>query len=265
MLSKMNSDPFILAQEAYRTGDRSLAEQRLRNVVKDNPQNDAAWLLLSKCTENWEEKIEYVKKCILSNRNNCEGLKTWRDYCGEIPSFYHCRPVTLYEVPVPENWVARLPSRYGAEQGFEDGNWFAELMVSIWSRAGKQGFEVQGNLFNTAYDRIIKLTYSHYLCVKNDECTLFRDHQMFLLLPVATLRVQGEITPDTFSTALATQHPQIYSHLSKLLYKEPLKRGYISHYRYYAWGFDDFKNCLAVRRVWLGDDFSVIPLDLVMD
>jgi hypothetical protein len=255
---------FYLAQKAYAIGAKPLAEKLLRKVVKDNPQNDAAWLLLAKCTKNWEEKIEFSKKCIVLNRNNNGGMKEWLKYCDELPRFSREIPITLYELPIPENRLLRLPARESIMRGYDDqGDWFAELNADIWIHAGEQEFVPLGTLFKTKYDRIIKLTYRHYICVNHEKCTLFRDHLMSLLVPVVTIKIKGEITLDTLCHALEKKHPQIYADLSKLLYKNPLKRDYISHYRYYAWGIDDSEICLAVRRVNIDNNFKITPLDIL--
>lgn len=50
------------ARIAIRKGDLSEARRLLRQAVRDNPQNHAAWLLLAKVTPSSEAAAEYVKR-----------------------------------------------------------------------------------------------------------------------------------------------------------------------------------------------------------
>jgi lipoprotein-anchoring transpeptidase ErfK/SrfK len=51
-----------LARIAIRKGDLAEARRLLRQVVRDDPQNHAAWLLLAKVTPSPEAAAEYVKR-----------------------------------------------------------------------------------------------------------------------------------------------------------------------------------------------------------
>jgi hypothetical protein len=58
------------ARTAIRKGDLSKARRLLRQVVRDDPQNHAAWLLLAKVTPSTAAAAEYVKRAELLQPNS---------------------------------------------------------------------------------------------------------------------------------------------------------------------------------------------------
>ncbi|MBI5953790.1 MAG: hypothetical protein HY865_19210 [Chloroflexi bacterium] len=123
------------------------------------------------------------------------------------------------------------------------------------------------------YQRIIKLTFCHYLCQDNTAYTLYHhrgyeqpsDDWAEGLFPIATISIIGELTLDKFLRALSESHPDVSSAFSTKLFKDPDSHTYISEYRYYYewWRGTAIFMPVAIHRVIIENNFQIRPLGLV--
>jgi hypothetical protein len=123
------------------------------------------------------------------------------------------------------------------------------------------------------YQRIIKLTFCHYLCKDNTAYTLYHhrgyEHPspdwVSSLFPIATISIEGELTLDNFLRALSESHPDVSIALSTKLFKDPDSHAYISEYRYYEewWRGTAIFMPVAIHRVIIENGFQIRPLALV--
>ena len=140
---------------------------------------------------------------------------------------------------------------------------------------GRQGLVTPQKLFlKVKFDRIIKLTYRHYLSKKKARYTLY-DHIGFsiwlnpdewhTLRARAEFEIQGELTLEKLLAVLSQTHPDIFAELSHNLYKNPNGENFISHYLYYYrenYSHDNMYS-VAAERVIMYDDFRVKHLDVL--
>lgn len=54
----------------YKSGNRKAASEVLKNLLKNEPKNEAAWLWLSACVENNEQKLYCLRKVLEINPDN---------------------------------------------------------------------------------------------------------------------------------------------------------------------------------------------------
>ena len=112
------------------------------------------------------------------------------------------------------------------------------------------------------YDRIIKLTYCHYLCQEQTAWTLYE------FLPVSTASTPfvfaGEVTLENLLRALAAAAPSAHAALLKKLQKTSNPGRYVSDYRYYL-GEQDLGIAMyhgfvvATTKSIITNDFDVMP------
>ncbi len=140
---------------------------------------------------------------------------------------------------------------------------------------GKQGLVTESKAFlSVKFDRIIKLTYRHYLSKKGTRYALY-DHIGFsvwvnpdewhTLQSRAKIEIQGNLTLEKFLAVLAQTYPDIFAELSHSLYKNPNGKNFISHYLYYYrenYSHDNMYS-VATQRVNMYNDFRVTPLDVL--
>lgn len=115
------------------------------------------------------------------------------------------------------------------------------------------------------YERIIKLTWGHFLGIEQGMCYLYSygsyPEERKLL---AELRIEGTITLDKVMVSLAKTDPEKYNKLSELLYKDVSAERYISYYRCFNVVFGgDVELTFATIRVLIDNDFNKTYLDVV--
>jgi hypothetical protein len=139
----------------------------------------------------------------------------------------------------------------------------------------KQGLVTQwASLLDVSFDRIIKLTYRHYLSQKGAKYTLY-DHIGFsvfvdpkewdTLQLCAEIEIHGDLTLEKFLAVLSRTHLNASAELSHSLYKNPNGENFISDYLYYyreSYSHDNMYS-VAAQRVNMYNDFSVTPLDVL--
>jgi hypothetical protein len=151
-----------------------------------------------------------------------------------------------------------------------DGFWMGigEVNFAIVEADGKQGLIFDGEtLLEFKYERIIKLSYRHYLCKEGIRYTLYdypgvaskKHHQLDLL---ATIEMPNEFSLENALDTLAQVHPEIYSEFSKYLCKDSSTGTYVSRYR--RWdgrvGFHMIFLTVAIQKAVIDNDFRVTPL-----
>jgi hypothetical protein len=98
---------------------------------------------------------------------------------------------------------------------------------------GKSGIIKQDRLLSELkYDRIIKLTFMHFLCKDRAAWTMFNYHGW--LHSCATIATQEELTLDLLLRILAEKYPSVSGRLSEYLSKDKKSGQYISEYRRYT-------------------------------
>ena len=98
---------------------------------------------------------------------------------------------------------------------------------------GKSGIIKQDKtLSELKYDRVIKLTFMHFLCKDGAIWRMFDYHGW--LTPCATITSQEELTLDLFLRLLAGGYPSVSERLSEYLFKDKKSGRYVSEYRRYT-------------------------------
>lgn len=70
-------DEYLVSQaiKAYKAGSRSLARIRLTDALKQNPNNEAAWLWLAAVVDEREKKLECLQRILKINPANTDALE----------------------------------------------------------------------------------------------------------------------------------------------------------------------------------------------
>jgi hypothetical protein len=117
------------------------------------------------------------------------------------------------------------------------------------------------------YDRIVKLTYDHYLCLQSGTYTL--NHFVAGRRQVsATFCESNKINLPELINILQTHHPEAFAELSKTLCYDG--NSYISEFWHYHLGicYPEFGHTqyfpIAVRKAILSTNFETTPLELVI-
>jgi hypothetical protein len=141
-----------------------------------------------------------------------------------------------------------------------------KMDFAILNADGKVGLVSEGRiLLEFKYERIIKLSYSHYLCQEGERYTLYDifyyDYKLRPKL-LATIHIPGGITLEKVLSVLAREHPEVHEMLSIRLRKDPVKGIYISEYQIWEGrvGFHCIFPTVASQKVRMDDDFGVTPL-----
>jgi len=145
----------------------------------------------------------------------------------------------------------------------------SEMDFAILNVDGKVGLVSEGHiLLEFKYERIIKLSCSHYLCQEGAKFTLHDICLVYKLYPkrLATIHITGEITLEKMLCVLAKKRPKAHEALSKYLYKDPKRGTYISEYQHWLGrvGFHCIFPTIARQKVRMDDDFGVTLLEIDM-
>jgi hypothetical protein len=135
----------------------------------------------------------------------------------------------------------------------------------ITEENGKQELTISGAAEVPALrcDRIIRLTFAHYLSIEQGVCYLYTytRHGMKLL---AELHIEGTVTLSKVMLSFARTNPDEYAELSKSLYKEAAGDRYISYYRCFDEQIEfDISVIVATVRVMIDNNFNKTYLDIV--
>lgn len=186
----------------------------------------------------------------------------------ELPVKHFLEPESLFLLP--------LPNRVSACCEIEDEDIMEEEYKVITVSDDQQCFEIHPDwrvpgTKARAYDRIIKLTYGHFICRKGSRYTFYAvcrntiGHE--ILQPTLRFTFEGDLTLELFLQSLSEAYPRLHDNLSSYLFRIPDQESYISFYRMFArWliGSDIFLP-LAFQRVILDNHFNIIKLYDVVD
>jgi hypothetical protein len=144
----------------------------------------------------------------------------------------------------------------------------SEMDFAILNVDGKAGLVSEGRIvLEFKYERIIKLSYTHYLCQEGERYTMYDIFSpVYTLCPkqLATIHITGGITLEKMLSLLAQEHPKAHEALSKYLYKDPKRGTYISEYQNWLGrvGYHCIFPTVAIQKVRMDDDFGVTPLKI---
>jgi hypothetical protein len=144
----------------------------------------------------------------------------------------------------------------------------SEMDFAILNADGKVGLVSEGRiLLEFKYERIIKLSYRHYLCQEGARYTLYDIfYPEYKLRPkqLVTIHIPDGITLEKMLSALAQKHPKAHEALSKYLHKYPIKGIYISEYQNWEGrvGYHCIFPTVASQKVRMDDDFGVTLLKI---
>jgi len=144
----------------------------------------------------------------------------------------------------------------------------SEMDFAILNVDGKEGLVSEGRiLLEFKYERIMKLSYTHYLCQEGERYTLYDIFSpVYTLCPkrLATIYISGGITLEKMLCVLAKKRPKAHEALSKYLYKDPRKGTYVSEYQHWLGrvGFHCIFPTIARQKVRMDDDFGVTLLEI---
>jgi hypothetical protein len=138
---------------------------------------------------------------------------------------------------------------------------------------GKQGLISWGEiLIEFHYERIIKLSWRHYLCKKDTTYVLYdhfgydSDKYPVTIELLATVTIQGDLTLTTLMKALSKNYPEAHAKLQECLYKDLAKGAFISRYR--GWDGRLGSHCISLpaanQKVLIDDDFKTTFLKLTI-
>ncbi len=255
----------------YRTdlilGSKQYTTEQLKMKVRNNPRDYKAKIMLTEHMENWEEKIDYI-------RNNTprpapggvdeenEWQKAWFRVYDECPSytFVGISSITEYEIPKKYNNLLKPSNPDGVSEQICKVSDFKDT-------SGSQRQCFLGGLRDEhvigSFDRIVKLTYKHFLCKQGTTISLYYSPEESFVVPALQITLEEEPTLEKVLGKIAEADPDLYKGLSFYLRYDSSRNAYVSLYRLYVNGFDDFTNHYAYGRAVIDDHFHVSPLDLV--
>lgn len=237
---------------------------QLRAMVHKTPEDYRAKIMLAERMENLDEKIEYIRNNFTGpgTESHDEWQKAWLRLYDECPTYIFTGIDSIHEFAIPEKFEKILLSGNTDE--------ISELIFLVGDfidAAGvmKQGFlgeRLDEKVFQS-FDRVIKLTYRHFLCQQGSVFTLYHSRDGVFLVPAAKVFLEEEATLEKILLKISEANPQACDWLSHDLQKDPGRNAYLSRYRLYVTFFDDFTNHFAYGRVIINNDFHITPLDLV--
>jgi hypothetical protein len=125
---------------------------------------------------------------------------------------------------------------------------------------GKFGIIDQNRILSELkFERVIKLTFMHFLCKENGVWTLYGYHGW--LFPISVIPDLGEVTLSFLIHELSEKFPYEWKDLSRYIFKDPKSRKYISEYRRYTGSefigsYETHSFRFSSDWVLLHDDFS---------
>lgn len=73
----MISEKLEMAVELIKAGKKTTAVPILKEILKENPKDENAWLWLYYCAEDTQYKKFYVRQVLEINPNNPQAIKAW--------------------------------------------------------------------------------------------------------------------------------------------------------------------------------------------
>jgi hypothetical protein len=134
---------------------------------------------------------------------------------------------------------------------------------------GKQGMFSWGNtVIEFQYERIIKLSWRHYLCKKDNIYTLYdhfgyeKDKYPIVIEQLAEIEIKGKLTLTGLMKVLADVNPNALAELQKCLYQDTNRVVYTSKYRIWIGrvGYHSYETTAASQKAFIDDDFNVTML-----
>lgn len=145
---------------------------------------------------------------------------------------------------------------------------FEDRFVAV-SADGKSGLLCRDQIFTgLIYDRVIKLSYRHYLCITSKSFTIYRlnkiDYEEIYsgtyYIKFHDIQYEGQLYLKKLLSLLSERYPKEYDEITALI-KPGGKGKFISEYNHFTTFVDDHCFQWAVQRVILNDDFSFSNLD----
>ena len=91
--------------------------------------------------------------------------------------------------------------------------------------------------------------------------TFYHSPDQVFVIPAVSFTLAEEPNLDQVVARVRAANPAAYQRLLISLKKMPDKDAYLSVYRCFQWGFDDFVNPLAKEMALIDNQFRVTPLD----
>jgi len=206
----------------------------------------------------WNDYLD-TEKYKITNQNGKLGLN-FKDQVLLEPKYSELS-VTNHDIPLSDPRVRK----YIGDVIFFIEEWNFPI-VKTDGKYGLVNGERKKFELELKYNKIIKLTYSHYLCLENDVYTLY---EFFDGPPkiTAAFRNSGETNLPELLNILKDEQPNAHAQLSKSLYLEG--GNYISEFwRYEGGEFHPGGGCwqyfpIATRKAVLSTNFEVTPMELV--
>jgi hypothetical protein len=226
---------------------------QLREMLQTYPEDGFLRLQLAEQTDSVQERIQLIRECLIHRDPPVVGKahRALNRLLDELPILAYAS-CSIEALPITD--------KSGLE--FGPGEWFAERVCSIddWTGPdGAVGQRLGGK--DPVFDRIIKLTYCHFWCKAGAVCTLYHSLDQVFVIPAVKFTLAEEPTLDQVVAMVQAANPAAYQRLSINLKKMPDKDAYLSVYRCFQWGFDDFTNPLAKEMALIDNQFRVTLLE----
>lgn len=135
---------------------------------------------------------------------------------------------------------------------------------------GKHGFLYMGKIVTgLIFNKIIKLSYRHYLCQDQEKYTIYRFNNIgyentkrnrpFICMPM--IQFKGELDLNSLLGILSQNYPDEYKDVSKLI-KPYSENQYLSKFHHYSAFIDDHHFTGAVQRVLITNNFKTSDFDM---
>ena len=206
-------------------------EEELRARIAKDPKDAKASLMLAERTDDLEERIDLVRNNI-SNKDwdlDNEGKKAWLRLHAELPSTSFQSHDSIQSFPGVEK--LDLTTEGLSETIF--------LVSDHTIPGGKHQVCFQRGHHplkeRTYFDRIIKLSWGHFLCQTGSRYSLWYCYDRNFLLPGPTFEMVGESTLEKFIKVIPSLEPKI-QHLAEYIHKDAVSG----------------RICIGVQEIYLG-------------
>lgn len=234
---------------------------QLREKIKQEKEPDRWILLLAERTPDWSEKLDLLRQIVHTTDRALEPEvnRVWDRLDDIIPQ------TTLTYI----DGIKDFSGWEGVDMDTSHGNSYWESRYEIFEapvqehpgahpRYGFSGGRHSRGII-LSFEQIYKLSSGDYLCGDEGIYYLYQEKQSDFLFPAGIVSLEGDPTPGKVLDSVKEHLPEAYEGLSRRLWKNPDREGYISSYRHFIWGFDDFIFDLADGLVLMDDQFQVTP------
>lgn len=227
--------------------------EALRAMTQARPDDTIAWLMLAERTEDSDEKVNVLRRHHMNSRDirlDVEGHKAWDRYIYEWPRYTY-----------PDCTFDSLPMADKSTLHFDNGEWFAEKTIEVCEAPVPESGTGQAFVGRPlVFDRITKLSYADFWCRQGSTYRLYQSRASSSLTHSLSFTLDAEPTLTQVVELIRAASPPVHVRLAELLRPAREKGGFISSYRCYEWGFDDFFMHLATGFALIDDQFNVTPL-----